>query len=69
MTTMIDCTGKPPIATLEALSQAHVDVTAPDGVEVVVSADQKTIWVNVNGVCVFRACRIKHLRLDEFAQA
>ena len=35
-----------------------LDVTAPAAVEVTVSAQRDRVWVNVNGICLFRACRI-----------
>lgn len=33
-----------------------VDVNAPKVVEI--SVNDKTVWVNVDGVCLFRACRV-----------
>lgn len=44
-----------------------VDITEPGYVEVLVSNDGKIVWVNVDGICRFRACRIKQLTIrDEF---
>lgn len=43
--------------------QELVDITAPDGVELVVRQDGKVIWVNVDGICVLRICRIGELKL------
>lgn len=34
---------------------------SPDIVEVLIRKDKKVIWINVNGVCKFRACKIKEL--------
>jgi hypothetical protein len=42
------------------LAKAHLDITQPDDaypVEVRVSDDGKTLWVNVGPVCVLRICR------------
>jgi hypothetical protein len=39
-----------------------IDITAPQGdVEVIIKEDGKVIWINVEGVCEFRACQIKVL--------
>jgi hypothetical protein len=35
------------------------DITAPDHVEVLVSPDGNLIWVNVDGECALRCCRVK----------
>jgi hypothetical protein len=42
-----------------------VDITAPKHVEVRVSHNGKTVWVNVNGICLLRACRISHLAVHD----
>ena len=34
------------------------DITAPEHVEVVVREDGKVLWVNVDGECRLRICRI-----------
>lgn len=40
----------------------QVDITEPEhGVIIAVSPDRKTIWVNVDGICALRVCRIPHL--------
>ncbi len=44
------------------------DVTAPDGVEIMIRHDGKVIWVNIDGKCLLRACRIKNLTLDDQRQ-
>lgn len=52
------------------LMDAMVDVTAPQAVEVAtaIGAEGKPVlWVNVNGVCVLRACRIDHLAFSTLA--
>lgn len=35
-----------------------VDVTGPEQVEVLIRNDGKVIWINVDGVCRLRCCRI-----------
>jgi hypothetical protein len=42
-----------------------VDITAPEMVQVQIDVYGKTLWVNVNGICRFRACRIEHLSIDD----
>lgn len=41
-----------------------LDINAPDTVQVQVSGDGKTLWVNVDGICRLRCCRIQHLEID-----
>jgi hypothetical protein len=41
-----------------------VDITAPRLVQVSCSDDGKVIWVNIDGLCVLRACRIGDLTFD-----
>jgi len=49
------------IETLHKINDSAVDISSPEAVEVLIRADQKVIWVNVNGVCVLRCCKIKNL--------
>lgn len=42
-----------------------MDVTAPKHVEVLIHDDGKVIWINVNGICLFRACRIGELVIND----
>jgi hypothetical protein len=37
-----------------------LDVTAPEWVQIEISHDGKVVWVHVNGITLFRACRIQH---------
>lgn len=39
------------------------DVTAPNVLQISVSADGRTVWVNGPDGCLFRACRIGHLQV------
>jgi hypothetical protein len=47
------------------LSRNMQDITAPGLVQVNISADRKILWVNIDGVCVLRACRISKLELSQ----
>lgn len=40
-----------------------VDITAPKTVEIQVRQDGKVVWVNVDGNCKLRCCRINELKL------
>lgn len=46
-------------------TDAAVDITAPEAVEILTDVSKGVVWVNVNGVCVFRSCRIKTLVLGD----
>ena len=41
-----------------------IDITEPESVEIATNHDGTSVWVNVDGVCAFRACRIKDLSFD-----
>jgi hypothetical protein len=42
-----------------------VDITAPEhGVEIDVSQDGRVVWVNVDGQCVLRICRIPTITIN-----
>ena len=56
--------------TMETKEHTMLDIAGPDVVEIVIRSDEKVIWVNVNGVCRLRACRIGALAVkDERTQA
>jgi hypothetical protein len=42
-----------------------LDITAPTHVEISIRSDGTVIWVNIDGLCRFRVCRIKNLVLDD----
>ena len=42
-----------------------LDVTGPVAVEVTIRNDKKVIWVNIDGVCMLRVCRIESLTINE----
>jgi hypothetical protein len=48
----------------DQLLKSFNDVTSPALVDVSWSADKSVVWVNINGVCVLRACRIGKLVVD-----
>lgn len=58
-------TPKPPAVTLTPAPNCHpfphTDISGPLVVEVDMTHDAKTLWVNVNGVCVLRCCQIGHV--------
>lgn len=43
----------------------QIDLTGPELVQIEIKSDGKVLWVNVDGVCVFRACRIKYLTVSD----
>ena len=42
-----------------------MDITAPEYIEIVISEDSKTVWINNKASCLFRACRIKQLVIND----
>jgi len=42
-----------------------LDITSPKIVEIQISHDSKTVWINVDGICRLRACRIQNLKLND----
>lgn len=49
----------------ESQADAMLDITAPEIVQVQIDSNSKIVWVNVDGVCRFRACQIKQFELDD----
>jgi len=45
------------------------DITAPEAVEIQIREDGKTIWVNVDGMCILRCCKIKNLELADLRRS
>jgi hypothetical protein len=41
------------------------DVIAPEVVEILIRGDGEVVWVNVDGICKFRACQIKVLIVED----
>jgi hypothetical protein len=50
---------------MDRLLQAHTDITGAVAVEVSARDDGTVLWVNVNGVCVLRICRIQSLSITK----
>lgn len=43
-----------------------LDIIEPDyGVDISIRPDGKVVWVNVDGLCVLRICRIPRLDVDD----
>jgi hypothetical protein len=42
-----------------------VDVSEPRIVEIQIRSDGKVVWVNVDGICRFRACKVKKLEVQD----
>jgi len=43
----------------------QLDITGAEVVEVGIRNDGRVLWVNVNGICRLRVCRIKTLVLQD----
>jgi hypothetical protein len=43
---------------ISALMDAHTDITGAVDVEIAFDEKHGVVWLNVNGVCVTRICRI-----------
>lgn len=40
-------------------TMGQLDITGAGDIEIKVRNDKKVIWVNIDGLCVLRVCRIK----------
>jgi hypothetical protein len=49
----------------DIVANTMLDVTGPQLVEIQIRSDGKVIWVNIDGVCLLRCCRIESLRIDD----
>ena len=56
--------GEPP-GILYKMLEGLPDVMAPQHVEVLIREDGQTLWVNVDGVCKFRACKIGKVKVND----
>lgn len=45
-----------------------IDITAPEVVEILIREDGEVVWVNVDGICRFRACRIRNVQLNDLRE-
>ncbi len=48
-------------AVLAKLADSHTDITGAVHVQIDYSSTGKVLWINVNGICVLRICRIQEL--------
>jgi len=48
-----------------ATKDAMKDIAAPDILQIAISEDGRTVWINTEHDCQFRACRIKNLFIDD----
>lgn len=53
----------------EEILDKQIDITGPDIVEISIREDGKVIWINVDGICACRVCRIKELVIDDRRKA
>jgi hypothetical protein len=47
------------------IGEQMIDITAPEVVEILIRDDGKVVWINVDGICRFRACQIKALIAED----
>lgn len=47
------------------LGKSVVDISAPECLEVEIREDGKVVWINIDGLCVFRSCQIGELLLKD----
>ncbi len=45
-------------------SKTYIDVSGPEVVEIIIG-DENQVWVNVNGVCRFRAYKVREVILED----
>lgn len=51
--------------TQEQLMDAMLDITTPaQGIQVQISADRKTLWINIDGVCILRVSGIPYITVE-----
>jgi hypothetical protein len=48
----------------DAIFGHQLDISSPEKVEVLVRADRKVLWINVDGVCRLRICQITDITWD-----
>lgn len=57
---------KSDIAKHVAVTKNSMDITEPKyTVEVRIRHDGKVVWINIGGMCVFRACQIDKLYVED----
>jgi hypothetical protein len=45
-----------------------IDLTSPRYIQIRISRDRKTIWINTEKECIFRACKIGKLDIDDLKE-
>ncbi|GAH06849.1 unnamed protein product [marine sediment metagenome] len=50
---------------IKGVVQKQLDVIGAEHIQVRISEDGKTLWVNNEFVCLLRVCRIKNLHLQD----
>lgn len=50
--------------TVQNVMDHHTDVTGAYEVEIQTDRHRGIIWVNINGICLLRVCRIRTLKID-----
>ena len=48
---------------MEHLIKKSIDVSGAEYCQIQIREDGKVVWINVNGICVCRVCRIEELRI------
>jgi hypothetical protein len=43
----------------------QLDMTAPEVVQIQVDASGETVWINVDGVCRLRCCRVGQIEIED----
>lgn len=57
------------VATFEGILNNQIDITGADVVELSISHDGSVVWVNVDGVCACRVCRVNQVVVDDRREA
>ena len=50
---------------IDKLLEKQIDISGAEVAEVSIKEDGKVLWINVDGVCVCRVCRIEKLVIDD----
>lgn len=51
--------------TAEIREYKFLDITMPDHLEIKIDKRRHVVWINIDGVCVLRACRIGKIEITE----
>jgi hypothetical protein len=50
---------------MDIRNKTTVDLIEPEVVQIVIRDDGKVIWVNADGICMFRACRVGTILVED----